>query len=417
MLSLVTMKPRVLMLPKWYPNRYDDQDGDFVARHVAAIAPHADVAVVFATVASGPLAAWTECDESTDGAVPVFRYYYRARPSGLPILDKLLKLLLYYWCLGQGYKQVVERWGANPDLIHVHVLLRTGLAALWWRRRYGVPYIITEHWTLYLPFRAHTISWLRRKLTRVVVRRAAALHTVSKALQEAMRNLKFRNDTSVVIANVVDTNLFCPPEAPRAPQMLVHVAAFHEDVKNLTGILRVVAGLRSTWPELRLRLAGYGPDEIRVRRVAQELGLLADGTVIFLGKLPHAAVAAEMQQATALVSFSRAETFGCVLLEARACTCPVVATDTGGVQELFQPVGRFGLLVPPDDEAALAAALSAVLSGSAAFEPDHLRRDAELRCGPARVGSQFATLYASIVGSVGGQIPAQTSTPSALVSC
>ncbi|WP_258048930.1 hypothetical protein [Hymenobacter sp. NBH84] len=32
-------KLRVLMLPKWYPHRYDDQDGDFVARHVAAIAP------------------------------------------------------------------------------------------------------------------------------------------------------------------------------------------------------------------------------------------------------------------------------------------------------------------------------------------------------------------------------------------
>lgn len=210
------MKPRVLMLPKWYPNRYDDQDGDFVARHVAAIVPYAHVAVVFATVAGGPLTAWTECEESGDGAVPVLRYYYRARPSGLPILDPLLKLLLYYWCVGQGYKQVVQRWGANPDVVHVHVLLRTGLAAWWWWWRYDVPYMITEHWTLYLPFRAHTIGWLRRQLTRVVVRRAATLHTVSKALQRAMWNLGFKNDTSVVIANVVDTKLFCPRRPARS---------------------------------------------------------------------------------------------------------------------------------------------------------------------------------------------------------
>ncbi|QIL76075.1 glycosyltransferase [Hymenobacter sp. HDW8] len=411
------MKPRVLMLPKWYPNRYDDQDGDFVARHVAAIAPHADVAVVFATVASGPLTAWIEREEELNAAVPVLRYYYRARPSGLPILDKLLKLLLYYWCVGQGYNQVVQRWGANPDLVHVHVLLRTGLTALWWRWRYGIPYIITEHWTLYLPFRAHSIGWLRQQLTRVVVRRAAALHTVSKALQQAMRNLGFRNDASVVIANVVDTALFCPPDAPRAPHTLLHVAAFHEDVKNLTGILRVVAGLRSTWPTLRLRLAGYGPDEVRVRRTAQELGLLTNGTVTFLGKLSHAAVAAEMRRATALVSFSRAETFGCVLLEARACACPVVATRTGGVPELFQPSGRFGLLVAPDDETALASALVAVLSGSATYEPDLLRYDAELRCSPARIGSQFAALYASILRPAGGQNSVQLTTPSALVSC
>jgi glycosyltransferase involved in cell wall biosynthesis len=197
----------------------------------------------------------------------------------------------------------------------------------------------------------------------------------------------------------------------------LHVAAFHEDVKNLTGILRVVAGLRSTWPALRLRLAGYGPDEMRVRRVAQELGLLADGTVTFLGKLPHAAVAAEMQRATALVSFSRAETFGCVLLEARACACPVVATHTGGVPELFEPVGSFGLLVPPDDEAALAAALTTVLTGSASFEPNYLRHDAELRCSPARVGRQFAALYANILRPAGGQNSIQTSTHLVPVSC
>ena len=405
------------MLPKWYPHRYDDQDGDFVARHIAAIVPHADVAVVFATVANGPLSAWTECEAELGAAVPILRYYYRAQPSGLPILDKLLKLVLYYWCLGQGYKRMTERWGAKPNLVHVHVLLRTGLAALWWRWRYGLPYIITEHWTLYLPFRAHTIGWLRRHLTRIVVRHAAALHTVSEALRLAMWNLGFRNETSVVIANVVDTDLFCPPAAPRAPQTLLHVAAFNEDVKNLTGILRVVAGLRSTWPELRLRLAGYGPDEVRVRRVAQELGLLADGTVTFLGKLPHAVIATEMQHATALVSFSRAETFGCVLLEARACACPVVATHTGGVPELFQPVGSFGILVPPDDEAALATALKAVLKGRVTFDLEHLRRDAELRCSPTRVGYQFATLYARLLQPTGGQISEQINTPSVLASC
>jgi glycosyltransferase involved in cell wall biosynthesis len=392
------------MLPKWYPHRYDDQDGDFVARHVAAIAPHAEVAVLLATVARGPLATWTECEAELTGAVPVLRYYYRARPSGLPFLDKLLKLLLYYWCLTQGYQQLVRRWGAKPDLVHVHVLLRTGLAALWWRWRYGLPYIITEHWTLYLPFRAHAISWLRRLLTRAVVRQAAALHTVSEGLRVAMEQLGLRHTTSLVVANVVDTAVFCPPAVPRAPRTLLHVAAFHEEVKNLTGILRVVASLRPVWPGLRLRVAGYGPDEARLRQTAHELGLLADGTVVFLGKLAHAQVAAEMQQATALVSFSRAETFGCVLLEARACACPVVATATGGVPELFDPPGRFGLLVSPNDEAALTTALEAILSGSASFSSQQLWADAEARCSPARVGQQFATLYGNVLHpAAGGQ--------------
>ena len=401
-------KPRVLMLPKWYPHRYDDQDGDFVARHVAAIAAHggAEVAVLFAAVARGPLPRLIDVEADLDGPWPTLRYYYRAAPTGVGLLDKPLKLLLYFWCLLRGYRRLQQHWnGRRPDLVHVHVLLRTGLFAWALKAVRGIPYVVTEHWTLYLPPKASGITWLRRVLTRAVVRRAAALHTVSEGLRRAMAALGFVNPHSVVIANVVDTELFRPRDAaletlaePAETFTLLHVSAFHDHIKNLSGVLRVVARLRLDWPGLRLRVAGYGPDEDLLRRYAADLGLLADGTVVFLGKLPHAAVAAEMATATALVSFSRAETFGCVLLEARAAGCPVVATRTGGVPELFQPENTFGLLVLPDDEAALQAALTAVLTGAARFDAAHLRADATARCAPAAVGQQFGAWYRAVLG-------------------
>jgi glycosyltransferase involved in cell wall biosynthesis len=166
-------------------------------------------------------------------------------------------------------------------------------------------------------------------------------------------------------------------------------------VKNISGVLRVVARLRADWPALRLRIAGYGPDEAKLRAHAAELDLL--GTATFLGKLPHAAVAAEMAAATALVSFSRAETFGCVLLEARASCCPVVATRTGGVPELFEPENAFGLLVNPDDEAALEQAMRQVLTETIRFDPAQLRADAAARCAPAAVGAAFGALYRQVL--------------------
>ena len=231
------------------------------------------------------------------------------------------------------------------------------------------------------------------------MRRAGALHTVSGALASALATLGARARRTAVIANVVEQELFYPAPTPPVGPRLLHVAAFHDDIKNLSGVLRVVAGLRADWPGLRLRIAGYGPDESRLRTYAAELGLLADGTVEFLGKLPHPAVAAEMRQATALVSFSRAETFGMVLLEARACGRPVVATRVGGVPELFEPAGAFGLLVEPDDEAALAAALTAVLRQPAQLDPALLHADATARCSPAGVGQAFGRLYAQVVGA------------------
>lgn len=374
-----------------------------MARHVAAIAAHGGPvasAVVFAAVARGPLPHLVAEDHDLSGPVPTWRYYYRARPTGLPPLDKLLKLGLWLWATRRGLRAVRQHWaGARPDVTHAHVLLRTGLLANWLRWRWGVPFVVTEHWTIYLPTRRARLPGWRRVLTRWVVRRAAALHTVSEALAEALAALGARARRTEIIANVVDTALFRPATTePVAPATLLHVAAFNEEVKNLAGVLRVVAGLRPAWPGLRLRVAGYGPAESQLRAYAAELGLLADGTVTFLGKLPHPAVAAEMRRATALVSFSRAETFGVVLLEARASGRPVVATRVGGVPELFAPAGAFGLLVEPDDEAALAAALTAVLAHPAAFDPARLRADAAARGGPAGVGRAFGALYARILG-------------------
>lgn len=392
--------PRVLMLPKWYPHRYDDQEGNFVARHVAAIAPYARVAVVLATVARGPLPALTLCEADLHGPCPVWRYYYRARPTGFGPVDKLLKLLLYYWCAGRGYRQAVRYWGGPPQLAHVHVLLRTGLLAWWWRVWHGTPYLVTEHWTLYLPARTRQLSWLRRWLTRRVVADAAALHTVSDNLRQAMQALGIRNQHSVVIPNVVDTALFHPATSteilPNRP--LLHVAAFNEAAKNLTGLLRVVQRLRREKVALMLRIVGYGPDEAAVRQAAADLGLL-DGTVRFLGKLPPAAVAHEMRQAAGLVLFSNYENLPCVLVEAQASGLPAVATRVGGVPELLPPDKRYGLLLPPGDEDALALALRAVLHPAAPFDTVGMRARAVAQFSYAAVGQQFAALYAELLGS------------------
>ncbi len=396
---------RILHLPKWYPHRYDDQDGDFIARHVAVIAAHGGVgggpvasAVVFAAVARGPLPTLIAEDHDLSGPVPTWRYYYRARPTGLPPLDKLLKLGLWLVCQQRGLRAARQHWGgARPSLVHAHVLLRTGMLAWALGKIWRVPYLVTEHWGLYLPPRVATIPSWRRWLTGAVVRQATALHTVSGALAAALGTLGARARRTAVIANVVDTDLFYPAPTPPEPARLLHVAAFDDETKNSSGVLRVVAGLRGAWPGLRLRVAGYGPDESRLRAYAAELGLVADGTVAFLGKLTHAAVAAEQRLATVLVSFSRLETFGVVLLEARACGRPVVATRVGGVPELFEPAGAFGLLVASEDEPALAAALTAVLRAPTQFDPARLHADAAARCGPAGVGQAFGNLYKSIL--------------------
>lgn len=400
---------KILHLPKWYPHRYDDQDGDFVARHVAAIAAHGGVgggpvqaAVVFATVARGPLASLIEEDKDLDGPVPTWRYYYRARPTGLPPLDKLLKLLLWLLAMRRGRRAVRQHWaGARPSLVHAHVLLRPAVVAWWLRLRHGTPYVLTEHQTALLPANAARLSRLRRRLVGYLVRQAAASTPVSDDLRRALAALGGTNPHTVVVPNVVDTALFYSSPTPLARRGLLHVAAFNEPAKNLSGLLRTVARLRRAQPPLpglHLRIAGYGPAEAAMRQLAAELGLLADGTVEFLGKLAPTQVAAEMRRAAAFVLFSNYENLPCVLIEAQASGLPAVATRVGGVPELL-PTPDLGLLVPPADEAALGVAIAAVLTAPAGrFDAGQLRARAVALFSYPAVGRAFGAVYARILG-------------------
>jgi glycosyltransferase involved in cell wall biosynthesis len=399
---------KVLHLPKWYPHRYDEQDGDFVARHVAAIAAHGgvdggsvDSAVVFATVARGPLPKLIEADHDLSGAVPTWRYYYRARLTGLAPLDKALKLLLWLECQRRGQRAVRQHWdGARPDVVHAHVLLRPAIVAWWGQLRHGTPYLLTEHQTALLPAKAARLSWLYRWLVGQLVRQAAAVLPVSHNLAEALVALGGTNSATVVVPNVVDTELFHPPVNPTPRYGLLHVAAFNEAAKNLSGLLRAVARLRTQHadlPGLHLRIAGYGSAEATIHQLAQELGLLADGTVEFLGKLPPAQVAAEMRQAACFVLFSNYENLPCVLIEAQASGLPAIASRVGGVPELL-PHPTLGKLVPPGDEAALAMALEEVLTAAPErFDAAAMRARAVARFSYPAVGRAVGAVYARIL--------------------
>ena len=109
-----------------------------------------------------------------------------------------------------------------------------------------------------------------------------------------------------------------------------------------------------------------------------------------------------------LVHPSRAETYGMVVTEALARGIPVVATDVGGTREALgtaEGLGRPGLLVPPDDAGALAAALRRWLTDDMLRR--HLRGAAVARreraadVGRARLRSSTTRLSsASLAGAV-----------------
>jgi glycosyltransferase involved in cell wall biosynthesis len=185
----------------------------------------------------------------------------------------------------------------------------------------------------------------------------------------------------LTVYNGIDTERFQPgcgsrhalrheiQQTSSAPALLaVGRFAPAKDYPNLFTALTHVVKAR---PEVRLWIAGAGPNEQECRTIVNELGLVDN--VKFLGV--RSDIPELMSAADVFVLSSAWEGFGLVVGEAMACGLSVVATDCGGVREV---VGQDGVLVPPKDSMALALALLRVLEMSEG-ERERLGRSARAR--------------------------------------
>jgi glycosyltransferase involved in cell wall biosynthesis len=172
----------------------------------------------------------------------------------------------------------------------------------------------------------------------------------------------------------IDPAVFRPTAEPAdaaGPLRLVCVGTLHE-VKGQRFLIEACGRLVERGIEVCCDLIGDGPDRARLERAARAVGL--GERVRFLGSLPREEVAARLRAADVAVVPSvptrdgRREGIPVALMEAAASAKPVVASRLSGIPEALED-GAEGLLVPPGDVDALAAALAAL-----AADPGRRRR-------------------------------------------
>ena len=237
--------------------------------------------------------------------------------------------------------RALQREGWIPDVVQLNVIQKQGLLALWLKRQYGIPYIIVEHWSGYLPESGQFLRMpvLTRLFYARVAEKATTLLTVSAPLQQAMQKAGFQAKQWGMIDNVVDDFFFenIPnnrnnPNNPNNPKTLIHVSCFDERAKNIRGLLLAVKMLAVQRQEFRLVLIGTGVDYEEVRAFADSLHL-PEGLLYWTGELTPREVAEWLHRADALVLSSRYETYGIVLAEAAAAGVPILSTPVGIAKE------------------------------------------------------------------------------------
>jgi len=309
-------------------------------------------------------------------------FFDRFRELGLPVVELPLRRL------GVGHfgltARAIARFGV--EVVHTHGK-GPGLYGRATARWMGVPAIHTFHglhYADYGPLTRHLYLALERRLSRwsrfvISVSRSGHLEGLSLGL--------FRPEQSVVIVNGVDVeeNERLLVESPlrreslglTAADLVIGCVSRFDPVKRIDLLVDALGRLRERFPRLALVLVGGGRELERIRRLVAEHGL--SDRVIFTGFVDSPV---RVQAALDLyVAASRKEGLPLAVLEAMAAGLAVVATDVPGHRDVVAP-SETGVLVAPDDSAALAEAVATLLS-------DPARRKSLGQAGRERVRHEF----------------------------
>jgi glycosyltransferase involved in cell wall biosynthesis len=273
------------------------------------------------------------------------------------------------------------------------VLTRSALLAWWFSYKWNIPFIVTEHWSRYYTENLQYKGWLRKVITRFVVKRATATTVVSHRLAEAMQNQGIKTNY-LILPNVVDTSLFTIAENSGPKSKIVSVTCFEEKSKNLKLLIDAFELLTSLHKEKELVLIGEGADLEMIKEYAANRNLKG-GKIRFAGLLEGPQLASEMQQASCLALSSNYETFGIVAYESMACGVPVVATDVADLAGFITE--NSGIIVPVGDVKAFTMALTNILKNAQQFNKAEMRSKVEQHYGFVAVSKKLADLYNGII--------------------
>jgi glycosyltransferase involved in cell wall biosynthesis len=299
------------------------------------------------------------------------------------------------------------------DVLHTHAFGPNAWGSLIGRWA-GIPVVIAhEHnW-------AFTGRALRPVIDRELIARCAdAMIVVSEDARRRMIEVeRIPSDRLELLPNGVEA---LPPGDGRALRgdlgirrgdPVVGTVCIIRTEKALDVLVGAAARLTEHFPRLRLLIAGDGPDRARVEALTERVGL-SDRIHMTGARTDVPDVLAAIDIAVICSDYEGSPRS---VLEFMDAGKPIVATDVGGIPEVIED-GVHGLLVPPRDEAALAAALAEVLDDLArgremgARARDRCRRELSLDRTVETLQELYEELHSRRNGNLATGSPARTST-------
>lgn len=381
---------RVLFLPSWYAK---DADG-FVGSYIRDLAE--------ALVELGIEVHLLYCDKSQIHQFGLKKNWknllgvreitsngvYEVRYSliKIPFMESLN---WFVWCVISRIllRLYVKRFG-RPDLIHAHSAMWASNVAYFAKKKFKIPFVVTEHRGSFIEGSGVKISTRIRNRICKYVNASTRLIMVSEAQREFFSAVDTKKS---IIPNFVN-DIFLAQDLNKSvgdKRMIVSVCHLTKQ-KNLNKLIYAVDQLKNEGRLFELTIIGDGPERSHLKKLVNNLHLT--DRIRFTGFLKEEGIIRELLKSDLFVMTSKFESFGIVFIEAMACGLPVIGTQTGGPYYLIQE--NNGLTV---DTESLEEIVEAIIHVSEK-EYDHnaISNSIRERYSKSRVVSQVMDVYREI---------------------
>lgn len=295
----------------------------------------------------------------------------------------------------KGIERLWEKHMENQsvDIIHAHCCVWAGYAARKLSEKVKLPYVLTEHATLF-QLHKNEISHANKKVIAEVFQKASKVICVSSAFAKLLA--EYTTDIEV-IGNVVDCEQFKVSEQKNDGCRFLTVCYMEEEAqlykKGMDILIKAWAKIAPQYPKARLVVGGGGKAAEKVVEWTKEYQV--EDSVEFLGALNREQVIEQMQLCDCFVLPSRYETFGVVYVEAMACGKPVIAVANGGPDDFVHDFN--GILIQPEQEEELVQAFEKMINTlgqqDSPYQPERIASYVEEKFSYRAIAEQLEEIY------------------------
>lgn len=382
----------ILVLPSWYPKYPKDSEGIFFRDQAIALKNHGHQVGVLHVVPNTSVRklAWKIFKECTmtlecDAGIRT----YRSKGVGwFPSMPKLNQMLYINRAL-RSIKTYIKNEGI-PDIIHVQSSIKSGILAKKAKKKFGIPYVVTEHYSGFLS-NDELIKNNYYKIKRAL-EDADNLVAVSSTLAENLQQ-KFPNANKAwqVIPNIANNKFFEKEISEKNDRSKFEITVIGS-LNKRKGVEKVISAFHVAWQsdsQIFLNIVGSGPHKELLHNQAELLE--CNKNIKFFGSVHRDKVIDVLSKSDLLISASTFETFGVTLIEAMAMGKPVLTTKSGGPED-FVNISN-GRLLCSTSAREFASAILEMKSIAHEFDPIKIRRDCQDRFSQHAVARALSDVF------------------------